>query len=301
MPQGHIDPKLDWQNILWREWRHCGDEDYAERLYKAAYRGPLSWLKRWRINSQNRPHAHEVEAALRRGCEISQGAAFIWKRHLEQLEKEKRKYTPLSKLLRDMADHHWLERFFARQVLLHRGGEVVATLQAFTHDDDPEISQTALWLLQSIGIETTQRLAHQTATLLCPICLVHCHRHETTIPGDSSLTFYGCRACRQSYDFENHWQEIVAVLDTQMRVERIEQNITLRVNWFYRPDPFDFDRVEIIRATDEAVERFAVEIGNDTDPVRAPGYKTMPCMVACDLSNNTLRILERVFGEVECE
>ena len=58
--------------------------------------------------------------------------------------------------------------------------------------------------------------------------------------------------------------------------------------------------MEIIQATDEEVERFAVQVGNDTDPYREPRYEQMQCSVdpKCQLSENTLRILESIFGPV---
>jgi len=48
------------------------------------------------------------------------------------------------------------------------------------------------------------------------------------------------------------------------------------------------------------VERFAVQVGNDTDPFRRPRYRQMRCVVKpeCNLSENTLRILDSVFGQV---
>lgn len=48
-------------------------------------------------------------------------------------------------------------------------------------------------------------------------------------------------------------------------------------------------------------ERFAVQVGNDTDPVRRPTYAQMRCLVSpeCGLSENTMRILQRTFGRVE--
>ena len=59
--------------------------------------------------------------------------------------------------------------------------------------------------------------------------------------------------------------------------------------------------LEIVRATDEEVERFAVQVGNDTDSVRRPRYPHIRCTIApeCSLSTNTLRILRNSFGHVE--
>jgi hypothetical protein len=70
------------------------------------------------------------------------------------------------------------------------------------------------------------------------------------------------------------------------------QDGLLQVNWLARQALFDFDQIEIIRATDEDVERFTVQAGNDTDAFRRPGYALMRCLIApdCRLSENTLRI-----------
>jgi hypothetical protein len=57
----------------------------------------------------------------------------------------------------------------------------------------------------------------------------------------------------------------------------------------------------IIHASDEEVERFAVQVGNDTDPVRQACYPKMICILnpANDLSENTRRILVRTFGVMQ--
>jgi hypothetical protein len=49
------------------------------------------------------------------------------------------------------------------------------------------------------------------------------------------------------------------------------------------------------------VERFAVQVGNDTDPVRQEFYRFMRCVISpdCRLSDNTIRILRRTFGQVD--
>jgi hypothetical protein len=39
-----------------------------------------------------------------------------------------------------------------------------------------------------------------------------------------------------------------------------------------------------------------MQVGNDTDEVRRPRYRTMPYEVGCPLSENTRRILRHTFG-----
>ena len=73
------------------------------------------------------------------------------------------------------------------------------------------------------------------------------------------------------------------------------------MNWFQRKTLFEFDRVEIIEATDAEVELFAIQVGNDTDKIRKSRYENMVCTVhsKCNLSKNTMRILNSMFGSVE--
>ena len=166
-----LDPKtsdLDWQNILWREWTWCDDDDYARRIYEAIYSGPISWLTRWRVRRLARPYAHEIEAALYLACKVRGGARFVWEKRLERLEVAKQKPTLASKLIARLEDHHWLERFIARQVLLYRGGEVIRTLQTLALRDKGELGLLAQWLVESIAVDTTERLAKIADRLIWP-------------------------------------------------------------------------------------------------------------------------------------
>jgi len=57
--------------------------------------------------------------------------------------------------------------------------------------------------------------------------------------------------------------------------------------------------VEILAANDYAVERFCMSVGNDLDPYRAKRRRDIPVTVACALSENSLRVLEHIFGTVQ--
>jgi hypothetical protein len=58
---------------------------------------------------------------------------------------------------------------------------------------------------------------------------------------------------------------------------------------------------EVVRATDEQVEYFALQV-NDTDTWRQRHYKKMCCVVAPDrrLSEHTMRVLRSQFGQIPC-
>ena len=93
---------------------------------------------------------------------------------------------------------------------------------------------------------------------------------------------------------------VVVVLDNRVGPRQVETEDQLRVNWFQHQALFDFDQVEIVAASDEQVERFAVKVGNDTDPIRKSYYQSMACSIdaTCNLSENTVRVLDNIFGEV---
>ncbi len=193
-------------------------------------------------------------------------------------------------LLGDLAD--------AYPKLVTLGGEIVPALHEIALDNNHNLQKVASHLLHEIGRETTTRLAHRAQHLSCLRCLGRCRPHKLPI-GWTSITYYGCRACGQSQDFMAG--RIVAVLDSQMATTLHRQKRVLRVSWLTCRMLFDFDEVEIRQATDEDVERFAVQVGNDTDPMRQPYYKEMRCLISpgCQLSQNTRRILQKMFGQVE--
>lgn len=287
----------DWRNILWREWSHCDDVDYARRLYEGC--GPFSSANPIILFSQ-RPYAHQVERALYTACTVQLGAKYVWEKRLRRLEGAKRKATPLKKLIANLEDHHWFARFIARHVLVYRGGEAIDPLLMLAPDAPSNLYETIIWLIESICAETTARLAQALNEWLCPDCLIRCGIHWIDRPRQPDLSFYGCRFCSRSRDLLSiPLGNVVARLETDwMDLHKQDEN-RLYGNWLGRRELFDFDTVEIVQATDEEVERFAVQVGNDTDSFRKPRYEEMHCIIKCELSENTLRILESIFGQVE--
>ncbi len=162
----------------------------------------------------------------------------------------------------------------------------------------------AIALLEAIARDTTARIGDRASQVVCPSCLTRYKAHKVWPAGkgwfgrafEADIAYYGCRICSQSREFLE--VRVVAVLDSRMDTERVLQDGTLRVNWLARRALFDFDEVEIVQASDEDVERFAVQVGNDTDDFRRSRYKEMSCTIVpnCGLSENTLRILKNTFG-----
>ncbi len=182
------------------------------------------------------------------------------------------------------------------------GAEAIPTLAEIIRKNKM-LKPVAMQMLKDIDRETTAQLASKASHLLCVRCLAGCGIHKLRLPGGICITYYGCRICGQSREFLDGSGGIAAVLDSHMLNEHSIRDGVLRVNWLARRTLFDFDKVEITQATDEDVERFAVQVGNDTEAIRKFRYPRMPCVVApdCELSINTMRILQRMFGYVWAE
>ncbi len=196
-------------------------------------------------------------------------------------------------IIADQADAHL--------TMLALGGEAALVLRKIASvTSDSALRKTAIHLLHGIGRETRRTLADRTERVLCPHCLARYSAHTVQLTLFDRVTYYGCRVCHHSHDFIEA-DQVFAILDHQMTQEMVTQNKQMQVNWFARSKPFDFEGVGIAEVTDEEVERFAVAVGNDTDEVRAAGYKQARCIVSAQahLSENTLRILRRTFGQVK--
>jgi hypothetical protein len=241
-----------------------------------------------------------LETALQKACTLSPAARGIWTEPLHRVEEKEISPASPASLISRLSAPDWVERFAVRQALAKRGGEAAAPLVAIRQSDG-DLQTLAVWLLKSIAEETTSRLKKRASSLLCSHHLVHPHSHKVRLSWRSVISYYGCRACGQSREFLEWSGKVTAMLDAGMAHEQVEDGGVLRVNWSVRQSLFDFDEVEILRATDEDVERFAVQVGNDTDKVRQRRYKKMHCVIApgCQLSENTLRILRSRFGRVE--
>lgn len=292
-------PLQDWRNILWQEWSLCHDKDYARRLYQGC--GPFDTPGPMILFS-SRPYAHMVELALYSACAEQLGAKYVWEKRLRQLEQAKQKTTSLDKLIANLGNNsHWFARFTARHVLVHRGGQAIHNLLAIAQNQSDPLATTAQWLVESICAETTLRLAKTKEQWLCPNCLLRCDVHWVDLRWQPDLQFYGCRLCRQSRNLLYVPGQVVARLQANWYEPFEQQGNDLYGNWLGFRHLFDFDRVQIIQATDEDVERFAVLVGNDTDSARAPRYKNMLCAIdpACNLSKNSERVLASTFGQVE--
>lgn len=206
------------------------------------------------------------------------------------LETNPTTLVKLFNLLSDLAENY--------RAVVTLSSDSLPALEQIADDERNPLHHLAEQLLEEIAERSRIYLAGQALNLFCPVCLTHCGSRQMARSWWRSLTFYGCRTCGQSRTLQSG--PLVAALDQRMITEVEPGEVGLRVNWLQRRTMFDFSEVHLVNATDEEVERFAVQVGNDTDPLRQPRYRYMRCLIAptCVLSANSRRILARTFGEV---
>jgi hypothetical protein len=255
----------------------------------------------WYVWWKNQPLITKVIEALRPAADTDFEARVEWQSMFKRLDQRKIQTQQVDQHLAALQSSDWANRFLARQALIELGGIETEALKKLAAQDSERWQETAIWLLTGIEQETTHRFARRTHEILCPACLTRFGRHQVDLTWGIYFTYYGCRVCGQSREFLEGVTQVVAVLDTEWTPSQAQQDHQLRVNWLERRALFDFDRVEIIRATDEDVERFAVQVGNDTDRLRKTRYRQIRCLIRhdCRLSENTLRILGSLFNQAD--
>ncbi len=254
----------------------------------------------WYFWWKGQPPTSRVIWALQQAIIHDPEAKTVWAEPLHLLTQTMEKPPHASILIKQLGSDSWIERFAARHVLVQLGSEIAAELQPIAADDKQPLWEMALWLLSSIERATSHNFAWRANHTQCPYCQTLFTANAIDVSLGVSFNCYGCRTCQQSRNFLYVPQGVVAVLDSNWESAELLQNGLLQLNWLTRRTLFDFDWVEIVQATDEDVERFAVQVGNDTDLLRQPRYATMHCALGpeCNLSQNTLRILRRTFGTV---
>jgi len=250
---------------------------------------------------QGQPSASLVERSLQEAVTQRPAVKHIWAEPLQRLEQEKKRPPQPTQLIETLNSRNWGDRFVAQKTLVVIGGKAAQPLQEIAKDEANPLQKMSMWLLSCIEQETANKFAWRTDNTLCPHCLTRFEPQQIDVGVGVTFTCYGCRVCGQSRDYLYLPDGVVALLHNSANQKMVEKEGQLRVNWLVDRTLFDFDWVGIAQATDEEVERFAVQVGNDTDPFRRPHYRQMPCLIAaeCQLSENTLRVLRHTFGKVK--
>ncbi len=209
----------------------------------------------------------------------------------------------LSSLLPMLDNTSWVSRSSACRTLGNSGDiRAVEPLVQRLKDSNDHVRYWAYKALIKL-IPTCQMQKLRIKEVLCRSCLMRFSYYPKRIKhkrflNEPTIDVLVCRRCKKSTAAIPAIKQLIAVLDKNMSSKLLCEEQTARGNWLKFGKLFDFDSVEIISATDKQVERFCIAVGNDTDPFRQD-YKKMVCLIKCELSENTMRILRNMFRKVK--
>ena len=209
---------------------------------------------------------------------------------------DRRAVKPLIETLRDM--NTAVRRSAAAALGKLKDVRAIEPLCEVYHRKD-SVHRIAKLAIKAICKQNKRNLSAHWHHLICIEHLTRFTLHRVPLWAFPRPTYYACRICKNTDTRLEQVSQVIVVLDTGMMKGKEIAGDKLRVNWMKRKSLFDFDRVEIVQATDEDVERFAIQVGNDTDDYRQERYPKMRCVVSCELSENTIRILSSLFGQVD--
>lgn len=242
----------------------------------------------------NRPSPSETEQAL-----VTLAPAS-WQPLLKSIEAQRRNPPPLENLVMSLQRVSWKERFLSRQVIFWLGTELIPYLLPLLQNQSTELAKETTWLIREISKDSETRFQKNFQNAICTKCYTRFEKHFVDLPGPFNAYYYGCRTCKQNRNYIQWDGKIIAVLDHAMDAEFVIRKQSLYVNWLWLNRLFDFDGVEIVQATEEEVERFIIQVRNDTDPGKQKQYKSMTCRIInrTALTQETINLLENVFGSV---
>jgi RNase P subunit RPR2 len=256
--------------------RFIGLPTGIQQKYNQVYKYRRLWIWWYR-----QPTTSELETALRWALNTNQPSNLeVWHRLLQHWPDSKS--ASIDRHISNLTNQDWVERFRTHVALTRIGGKSMPVLQRALTDNESSLTETIVWVMRRIANEADSKLAKQADELLCPECFVRYHHHEIYISLLTSITYYGCRNCGQNHRWITQPGKVVAILDVDCNNVHRKQEDVLWINWLKHRSLFDFDSVRIIKAGDEEVERFAVQIGNDTDEWRKSRYSHLSCVVASD-------------------
>jgi hypothetical protein len=239
------------------------DLNKSSHQYLYRYRAWCTW---WR----QRQSYLELETAIQQAIKEDFQNHSEWAETLQQLREKRNQKVVITTLINNFESGDWKKRFIIRQIL------------------------------RKISQDTHEVTTNSSSWPLCADCFIQVYPYEISLTTDEVYVFYGCRKCRQYERLLDNVDSVIAVLDVNMQERWVQKLSTLQVNWLKHRAIFDFDRVEIARTIDEDVERFAIQVGNDTDELRQRRYRQMNCVLktGSELSDNTVRILQKTFDNV---
>jgi hypothetical protein len=236
------------------------------------------------------------------------------------MAKPQKTHPSVEKLLVQLESENWRNRTSACNELGRAGDtRAIASLVPRVDDEDGNVRRAACFALHRLlraritdrdslaqyldeAYDQAQGTARET---FCTMCLCRASEVKLRLTLLRTCRYFACPKCGRAAvvgggEVLAGVKQVVAALDKAMHEPLVARNGTLTANWLACRSLFDFDSVEIVKAREIDVEKFCVQVRNDTHPDRKKRYKSMQCRVRnrLKLRENTLRNLSAAFGEV---
>jgi len=209
---------------------------------------------------------------------------------LDQWEKD----PPSAVMLSSVNSQDWKDALSARFIIAVNGAKSMLPLADFAASCSGKDRKQILELMRFI-CEETKRALGKSGSIFCSHCFILPSPHKAL-----RFTYYSCQHCNRNRHFISAPNGVIAIIDQNMQKDKIVRDGALFVNWIKHGRIFDFDRVEIINATDNDIDKFVLQVESDVDDYRKPRYKKMTVNIhpGCQLSRNSIMNLEMAFGKV---
>lgn len=112
-----------------------------------------------------------------------------------------------------------------------------------------------------------------------------------------NLPYYGCRICGRTIHALTDIHEVVAVLDLNMHSPAMLEDGVFEVNYIKHNDLFDFDKVEIVNASDSIFDSFTKKLALNSNQFLLKKCNEIECVIHnnCGLSPGNIEIAESIF------
>lgn len=117
----------------------------------------------------------------------------------------------------------------------------------------------------------------------CKDCCCRTQRYKLKLSLIRNIHYYACRKCHSNSYLLTGIKKVVLLLDHHFEEVSVQDGGTLRVNWYKRKVPFDFDEIRIKDADDYEVEELVMKLRNDMDKKRRKRLPKKPVYLSPNL------------------
>lgn len=202
---------------------------------------------------------------------------------------------------------------FARAVLYKNHEKLIQIAQ----DNDPRAIDILLEIISTPNEKTAKRVKRALIELFESykptadqfLCLEHFTRYavfthpKIKVSVFSRLPYFACRVCGKTLNTMTGISEVIAVLDSKMKIEGIFDDGIFEVNYLMKDELFDFDKVHVKHISDIEFETFCKKLAKNKSNLLAKKCSSIDCVIGenCGLSERMTSLSKNIFKNVSFE